>query len=208
MNEQGGDAVLDIGRTIKNLRTKNHITLRELAQRSDLSIGFLSQLERGMTNLAVDSLQNISAALGVEPNYFFNDRKKSGETLDTIVRSGGRAVYKIEDGVRLHYGMSENLDRHLLFPEIVSLLPEPDSDKIHKKAYSQGTEEFIYVLSGVLTVSFGGRTHRMFRGDSVAFRPATPRNWYNDTNQITEILLARCPNPLYRKNDESEAPEI
>jgi transcriptional regulator with XRE-family HTH domain len=199
---------LDIGKTIKNLRTKNHITLRELAQKSDLSIGFLSQLERGMTSLAVDSLQNISAALGVEPNYFFNEQQKSGETLDTIIRSGGRAVYKIEDGMRLHYSMSANTGRHLLFPEIVSLLPEPDSDKLRKKAYSQGTEEFIYVLSGVLTVSFGGRTNRMFRGDSIAFRPMTPRNWYNDTNQITEILLARCTGPLYRENDESEAPKI
>jgi mannose-6-phosphate isomerase-like protein (cupin superfamily) len=160
-----------------------------------------------MTNLTVDSLQSISAALGVEPGHFFNERQKSAKASDAVVPGGNRSVSEIEGGARLHFGMSPSPNRHLLLPELVSLLPEPAAGASDRKALSHGTEEFIYVLSGVLTVNINGRTHRMFQGDSVAFRPSTQRRWHNDTDCVTEILLVRYPNPRHEAGDESEARE-
>ena len=45
----------DIGKKIKKLRTNKKLTLKELSERTNLSIGFLSQLERGLTTVAIDS---------------------------------------------------------------------------------------------------------------------------------------------------------
>ena len=49
-----------IGLRIKNLRTEKKYTLKYLSENTGLSIGFLSQLERGMTSIAIDSLDKIS----------------------------------------------------------------------------------------------------------------------------------------------------
>ncbi len=62
----------DIGKKIKKLRTNKKLTLKELSERTNLSIGFLSQLERGLTTVAIDSLTKIAKELDVNLTYFFS----------------------------------------------------------------------------------------------------------------------------------------
>ncbi|MDO4711938.1 MAG: helix-turn-helix transcriptional regulator, partial [Peptostreptococcaceae bacterium] len=50
----------DIGSRVQNRRKEQKITLKELSERTGLSTGFLSQFERGMTSIAIDSLQKIT----------------------------------------------------------------------------------------------------------------------------------------------------
>ena len=66
----------DIGVKIKQLRNMKKLTLKELSAKTDLSIGFLSQVERGVTSLAIASLENIAAALDVDLSYFFSLQRK------------------------------------------------------------------------------------------------------------------------------------
>lgn len=47
---------MNIGMKIKKLRTEKGMTLKELSEKSELSVGILSQFERGLTTIAVDSL--------------------------------------------------------------------------------------------------------------------------------------------------------
>ena len=56
---------MEIGHRIKQLRTKNKLTLEELASRSELSKGFLSQVERDLTSPSIATLSDIVEALGV-----------------------------------------------------------------------------------------------------------------------------------------------
>ena len=55
---------MDLGRKIKQLRLANDLTLEELANRSELSKGFLSQVERNLTSPSVATLDDILEALG------------------------------------------------------------------------------------------------------------------------------------------------
>lgn len=57
---------IDIGTKIKKYRKDKKYTLKMLSEQTGLSIGFLSQLERGMTTIAIDSLANVARVLGVE----------------------------------------------------------------------------------------------------------------------------------------------
>ncbi len=61
----------NIGEKVKELRTNNKMTLKELSEKTNLSTGFLSQFERGLTTIAIDSLQQISRVLGVDITFFF-----------------------------------------------------------------------------------------------------------------------------------------
>ena len=64
---------MDIGAKIKRLRLSNQLTLEELANRSELTKGFLSQLERDLTSPSIATLENILEALGTNLKDFFSE---------------------------------------------------------------------------------------------------------------------------------------
>ena len=70
---------MDIGQKIKRLRTKNGLTLEELASRSELTKGFLSQVERNLTSPSIATLNDILEALGTTLAAFFKEEQEENE---------------------------------------------------------------------------------------------------------------------------------
>ena len=68
---------MEIGGKIKQLRMKNGLTLEELAERSELTKGFLSQLERNLTSPSIATLEDILEALGTTLGEFFAEEKEA-----------------------------------------------------------------------------------------------------------------------------------
>ena len=66
---------MQIGEKIKQLRVKNQLTLEELANRSELTKGFLSQVERNLTSPSIATLEDILEALGTTLGEFFSEEK-------------------------------------------------------------------------------------------------------------------------------------
>src|SRR5690625_1835745 len=63
-----------IGRKIKMLRLKKGLTQEELGERTDLSKGYISQLERDLSSPSIDTFFNILEVLGCEPKEFFDEK--------------------------------------------------------------------------------------------------------------------------------------
>ena len=72
---------MDLGRKIKQLRLANDLTLEELANRSELSKGFLSQVERNLTSPSVATLDDILEALGTNLHDFFDQQEDEHHSL-------------------------------------------------------------------------------------------------------------------------------
>ncbi len=194
---------MNIGKMIKDLRTKRNMTLRDLSKKTNLSIGFLSQLERDMTTVAVDSLMEIASALEVDLNYFLSVPNDSQET---IIHSYEQTVSFVESDKYVHSYLSRDLHNNILFPDLVTLLPSLDSlHKESKTTFSHKIEEFIYILEGILTVNYNGSISNMYPGDSFLFKSTIPHNWYNETNQITKVLAIHYPNPFLKRNETNES---
>ena len=81
---------INVGKKIKTYRKAKKYTLKNLAEKTGLSIGFLSQLERGMTTIAIDSLFNLANVLDVDIMDFFDAAPKSCD--DPVVHSYSRPV--------------------------------------------------------------------------------------------------------------------
>ena len=64
---------MDIGKKLRELRKQNDLTLEDLASRSELTKGFLSQLERDLTSPSVATLENLLEALGTNLKDFFSE---------------------------------------------------------------------------------------------------------------------------------------
>lgn len=67
---------MDIGHKIKQLRIQKGLTLEELASRSELTKGFLSQTERNLTSPSIATLNDIVEALGTSLSEFFKEDKE------------------------------------------------------------------------------------------------------------------------------------
>ena len=89
---------MEIGKRIKQLRTRNNLTLEELASRCELTKGFLSQLERDLTSPSIATLQDIVEALGLTMMEFFKDEKN-----EKIVFSKDDYFTDERDGSTVHW---------------------------------------------------------------------------------------------------------
>lgn len=76
---------MDIGSKIKRLRQANGLTLEELANRSELTKGFLSQLERDLTSPSVATLEDILEALGTNLQEFFSENQLNKLCLKKMI---------------------------------------------------------------------------------------------------------------------------
>ena len=62
---------MDIGKRMKELRIFYGLTQQELADRAELTKGFISQLERNQNTPSVSTLLDIIQCLGTTPAEFF-----------------------------------------------------------------------------------------------------------------------------------------
>lgn len=180
------DGTLD-GRLLRRMRTRRGLTLREAAERCGLSVSFLSALERGVSGASVATLQRLTAAYGTTMLELFG----GGTTAPAgrVVRAEERTVLDLAGGhVRI-----EQLARGAsqLEPQLFVLSSGATSDG----AYAHEGEEFIYLLSGAVTVWVGdSECHRLEReGDALSFPSTMPHRWRNDAAGESRLLWINTP---------------
>lgn len=182
-----------IGAKIRELRGARGLTLKQLSEQSGLSVGFLSQLERGMSSIAIDSLTRITGILGVTLSDFFeNPPAVAG---DPVVH--GFEVMPDYIGPQiLQFIHSRDVGAFELLPRVFVLLPHSGQEEAPLEMYGHAGEEFIYILEGVVTVYCGGARHTLYPGDSIQLHSGEPHNWSNDTGKIARLLTVNYPNPM------------
>lgn len=129
---------MNIGQRLKRLRTKNGLTLEELANRSELTKGFLSQVERELTSPSISNLSNILEALGVTLGEFFKDTE-----LTKKVFSQEDFFLQEEEGYQIQW-IVPNAQKNKMEPILIEIASQEKSKVIEPH---EG-EEFGFVLSG------------------------------------------------------------
>ena len=112
---------INVGKKIKTYRKAKKYTLKNLAEKTGLSIGFLSQLERGMTTIAIDSLFNLANVLDVDIMDFFDAAPKSCD--DPVVHSYSRPVLSAApETVQFYLGGAQDHNFQIV-PKLLQLMP-------------------------------------------------------------------------------------
>lgn len=181
-----------IGLRIKNLRNEKKYTLKYLSEQTGLSIGFLSQLERGMTSIAIDSLAKIANVLNVELSTFFDIAENANDTH--IVRRYEQKSTVVNPEI-IQYALTNNISGFNLLPRLVEIMPALQ-DESELEMYTHDGEEFIYILEGILTLQIDNDTYSLYPGDSAHIPSTIPHNWKNATNNVTRFLTVHTPNPF------------
>jgi transcriptional regulator with XRE-family HTH domain len=184
------DEVAALGQQIRQLRRSKGTTLAQLAQRSGLSIGHLSQVERGLSAPTIRQLQAISAGLGVRIGWFFQPAPGAERDRSAVVVRADRRRQLRYDGL----GMTD----HLLTPSLEGRLElllstlEPGAGS-GEEPYSHEGEEAGLVLEGTLELWIGDEHHLLEQGDSFAFASTRPHRYRNPGRTRTVVVWAITP---------------
>lgn len=179
----------EIGIKINALRNSKNFTLKDLSEKTNLSVSFLSQAERGLTSIAIVSLKKIAQALDTDVTYFFDPPKNN---RNVIVRSYEQEVFRMEDSEFIYFNLGSEHQNKSFDPMLVTLLPSKNSlEEIIP--YSHEGEEFIYVLEGVCTILLEDKSYELYPGDSAHFPSTLKHNWANVTNKLVKILAVNSP---------------
>ena len=178
----------EIGAKLKVLRTSQKMTLKELSEKTNLSIGYLSQLERGLTSVAISSLENIANALGVSLSHFFEPPTTNE---NRITRSFEQKLSIIENSRFIYHNLGNDTETENMSPYIITILPNYTHEEVIP--YSHDGEEFVYVLEGILTVVLENQRHELYPGDSMHIKSTLKHNWDNYTTKLVKILCNYTP---------------
>lgn len=173
----------EIGRKIRELRLRLGLTQEELAARTELTKGFISQLENDVTSPSIATLMDILEALGSDISSFFTEQRNA-----RVVYAPEDMFEKEDEGVRVQW-LVTNAQRNALEPILVTLAGGAQSEQFDPH---EG-EEFGYVLSGTVTLVDGERQYRVPRGASFYLRPQGEHYLVNHGKQPAKVLWVSTP---------------
>lgn len=189
---------LGIGQMVKDLRIQQQLTLKDLGEKAGLSTAYLSQFERGLTAINVDTLEVVAEALGVDIHYFIGTPKSGGKP---VVHKHERQVDLMDQQHRyIYYNLSNIENQSYFLPRYVELLPSANG-KDDTLAYPHQGEEFIYVLKGALELWVNNAQYILNPGDSAHYSSLQPHKWVNRTNDTVQLLTINNIN-FYVRNPE------
>jgi transcriptional regulator with XRE-family HTH domain len=173
-----------IGDRIKMLRQAKSLTQEELATRAGLTKGFISQVERDLTSLSVESLLGILDALDEKPSTFFNG------ALDEKI------VFKLKDRVELERDDVKKFQ--ILVPAAQNRLMDPAlleldvGEKTPEEAPHEG-EEFGFVMAGSIELVLGGKPYKLKKGECFYFKATRKHFIVNRRNNKAFVLWISSP---------------
>lgn len=174
-----GDGTSPLGRRLRDRRKQLGLTLQHVADAAGLSVGFISQVERGLTAPSLSSLVSIARVLDTEISDFL--RQPPADANHT--RHESRTAYRIE-GHRIAYErVSASFPGQQMHSVIIHMPPGHRTEPIAHEG-----EELGYVLEGSVTSDLEGERVVLAAGDSVHFPSTRPHSLWNHTNRNAVVL--------------------
>lgn len=176
---------MEIGENIKNLRQKMGLTQEELAERSEVTKGFISQLERDLTSPSIDTFSNVLEALGTNFGDFFKNTKDE------------KIIFTEEDYFEGSYDKL-GLTMQWIVPNAQKNNMEPvlftfEKGGETKEYYPYEGEEFGYVIEGEIKLIVGDKEFILSKGETFYLMPNEKRSIKNNYDGITKMLWITNP---------------
>ena len=184
---------LALSKLLREARQGRGLNLQAVADATGLSIGLISQIERGLTTPSMRSLRQIADAVGVSVSSLFDktDADDAGEGRH-VTRKHMRRVLSLES-IGMHMEIMTPDAGTPIQAFVAYLLPGgmsgPEFD-------SHVGQEFGIIIDGQLELFLGSRRYLLNPGDSFSFNSETPHRYVNSGTTMTYIHWVITP-PIY-----------
>lgn len=177
---------MDIGAKVKRLRLANGLTLEELANRSEVTKGFLSQLERDLTSPNVSTLDDILEALGTNLKDFFNESED-----EQIVFKEEDFFVNEQNDYMIKY-IVPNAQKNAMEPILLELCKGQQSMAIDPH---EG-EEFGYVIQGKISLVIEDEKYKVSKGETFYLKGHHKHYLINENESNAKVIWV-CNPPLF-----------
>ncbi|MCL4393286.1 MAG: cupin domain-containing protein [Chloroflexi bacterium] len=177
---------VNVGPTLRTLRAKRGLSIRELAEKSGLAVNTLSLIENDKSSPSVATLQQLAVALEVPITSFFaNGSPKSRVVYIKACQRVGAAFAHgaLED---LGAGMPDNV----VEPFVVTMNPNANSGT---QPIVHTGHEFVFCLEGRIVYTVDDQTYLLEPEDSLLFESHLPHRWQNVEAAPARAILILCP---------------
>lgn len=171
-----GDAGL--GARLRARRKAIGKTMQQVADEASLTIGFISQIERGISTPSLSSLYNVAKALDASVDMFLSQPER-GHSL--VTRAGQRSMLEASNTARFYEFLPRGFADAKLNACLSHVPPGHESEMM-----SHEGEEFIYLVCGTMHYEIGGEHHELGAGDTLHFDSRKP---HRGTNIGAEIAI-------------------
>jgi len=188
-----------LGERLRLRRKELKLSMKEVAVSSGLSIGFISQVERGLTSPSLTSLTAIANFLRSDVTNFLSQPKSKS----SITRNEERDVYTINKNGLQYERLSDSFPGHTLNSVIIHEMPGHRTESI-----SHEGEEFFFILEGAITIYIDGVVNILEAGDSLHFDSSRSHSAWNHTKKITTVLHVCTMNVFGDQDTVKDIPGI
>jgi len=170
-----------IGELVRELRTRQGLSLRTLAARAGFSPSFVSQVERGQASPSIASLERLAQALGVTLGDFFR-----ATTGAVVTRASERAGLSSAWSNAQIEALGPTGPGRSFEAMMITLAPGGQSGG---RSSVHGGNEFAFVFEGEIRLTLGETVHQLARGDAATFSAETPHRWENAGSDPARIVV-------------------
>ena len=186
--QDNGDRLL--AGDIRALRKARGLTLAEIALKLDRSVGWVSQVERGLSVPSLGDLRAFASLFDVPISLFFSHDVPVEQERGVVVRAGSRRSLGTSESGLVEELLSPDLGGSF---EMLRSVFAPGAEL--KTETRRPTEEAGYVASGTFEIEIGGVWHRLGEGDSFRFE-GKPFRWRNPGAEPAVVIWVVSP-PVY-----------
>ena len=178
-----------VGPTLKRLRTKRKLSLRELGSRVQLSATFLSRIERGHVQPSLGTLTCLARFFGYPIGFFFAEEFLHPQYRITKDRDR-HIVYSDDQRIGIEFLTDYLYGNPRMEVMILTLKPKTGRGS---SPYTHAGEEVIHVLQGEAGIQLGEREVVLKAGDTVTLDPRLAHDMRNAGEGETKVLVAMAP---------------
>ncbi|GAB5469742.1 MAG: cupin domain-containing protein [Rhodospirillales bacterium] len=173
-----------MGGRIRTLRKEAGLTLAQLSERTGLSVGYLSQIERDLSHPSIRALSDIAKVFKVNMGWLFQTPDPArNQEASYVVRRDERGTMNLTRGIREEV-LSPDLDGPLKL--FVTTL-QPDAESGPEQTSHKGVEAGL-VISGELMLVLDDKRYRLREGDSFSFPSRVSHRFYNEGRQPVTVV--------------------
>ncbi|MFD1430533.1 MULTISPECIES: helix-turn-helix domain-containing protein [Lacticaseibacillus] len=172
---------MDIGQKIRDLRIQKNLTQEELGERTDLTKGYISQIEHDQSSPSMETFFDLLNVLGQTPAQFFAE----GRREQIVYPKADQVEYSDEErGYQLRWLVPESNENEM---EPVRIRFEQEG--VFKTFEPSPAETFIYVTHGKIALELGEARYIAKSGETIYFHATQQHRIVNAAKGISEVLL-------------------
>lgn len=174
---------MKLGKKVKELRTLCNLTQEELANRTELTKGYISQIENDLTEPSISTLEDILKALGTNLGDFF-----SSQNSTQVVFKNSDYFDKEEEGYKIRW-LVPNAQKNEMEPILITIYPYSETHV----DYPHEGQEFGYVLEGEILLCIDNKKLKVKKGETFYYDSTKNHYLKNVKDKICKVIWVSSP---------------